>query len=123
MSPDVFPGRVPELAKPEPPSEWYVAIGRRGRGISIVNYSDALLTMNNGEVGKQIGNWNHNQGTLMWQNPSERDPEIVAIVEKAAEYLKRAIGFAPEELAGKKLRLLNDLGGKDEASIQVILVD
>lgn len=99
----------------EPPSHWYVAMGNNDRGIHIVWYSETLLGMRNGNVGRQLNIWKHYKTVLDCIDPLERDPKMISRVEKAAVRIKKVTGFSPEEIDRKRQALSFKLQGARQA--------
>lgn len=105
-----------------PPLEWYVGIGTKEGGITVVLFDESLLDLRGGEVGRQLDRFNHYIGNPTTVNDQkERAQRAKEAIEDAEKIIAETTGFSPYLLLKKTLLLTELYKGKKLAPFKVEL--
>lgn len=118
----------PEIDPIGPPLEWFEGRGPEGVGIQDIYFSQTLQDFGGGEVGEQLGKWQHFIGSegQGWRNAREAsEMQDQNPLKESALFAEQVIrletGFTPRQIMERTDELLGVFKGQFEAPFPVIL--
>ena len=109
--------------KEGPPLSWYYGGGPKKDGITKVHYTEDLTDIGDGEVGRQLDQWDNYRalggpGNIKTDSSEVDDPKVKAILVEAEQKIKELTGFSPREINDRRRKLHELFKGKNEGPFQ-----
>jgi len=109
----------------DPPIEWFVGIAKRKEGIKRVLFSDGFTSLENGELYRQLHEWQDtmNNNRIGKHQPEAKRQAAMEAILYAGHYVKTVTGYFPDGILARRSGLEETWKGQYEAPFEIEYID